>query len=55
MLGAASEVEGHPRMKEPSERPDALARPQNYTGLRAELTELASDFTSLITELWPHL
>ncbi len=38
-------------MNEPSDRHDASARPQDYAGLRAELTELAGDFTPVITEL----
>jgi hypothetical protein len=42
-------------MNEPSDTSDASARPQDYAGLRAELTELASDFAPLITELWPRL
>jgi hypothetical protein len=42
-------------MNEPSDMSDASARPQDYAGLRAELAELASDFTPVITELWPRL
>jgi hypothetical protein len=53
--GEASQVDGHPRMNEPSDMSDALARPQDYAGLRAELADLASDFTPVITELWPRL
>jgi hypothetical protein len=34
---------------------DTSARPQDYAGLRAELTEFASDFTPVVTELWPRL
>jgi hypothetical protein len=39
-------------MDEPSH---TSARPQDYAGLRAELTELAGDFTPVITELWPRV
>ena len=42
-------------MNEPSDTSDASARPQGYAGLRGELTELASDFAPVITELWPRL
>jgi hypothetical protein len=42
-------------MNEPSDMSDASARPQDYAGLRAELAELAADFTPVITELWPRL
>jgi hypothetical protein len=48
-FGGALEMKAHPRMNEPSERPDTPARPQDYAGLRAELAELASDFTPVIT------
>jgi hypothetical protein len=39
-------------MNEPS---DTSARLQDYAGLRAELAELVSDFTPVITEFWPRL
>jgi hypothetical protein len=42
-------------MNERSNMSDTPARPQDYAGLRAELAELASDFTPVITELWPRL
>jgi hypothetical protein len=42
-------------MNELSDMSDTPARPQDYAGLRAELAELASDFTPVITELWPRL
>jgi hypothetical protein len=32
-------------MNEPSDMSDTSARPQDYAGLRAELTELAGNFT----------
>jgi hypothetical protein len=48
-------MEVHPRMNEPSDMSDTPARPQDYAGLRAELAELASDFTPVITDLWPRL
>jgi hypothetical protein len=54
-LRGARELEVHPRMNEPSDMSDTPARPQDYAGLRAELAELASDFTPVITDLWPRL
>src|SRR5271154_6872393 len=42
-------------MNEPSDRSDTPARPQDYAGLRAELTELTNDFTPVINKLWPRL
>ena len=42
-------------MNEPSDRPDASARPQDYAGLRAELAELVNDFLPVADELWPRL
>lgn len=42
-------------MTESSDTSDTPARPQDYTGLRAELTTLVNDFTPLITKLWPRL
>jgi hypothetical protein len=42
-------------MQERSETTNTSDRPQDYASLRAELTELADDFTPVITELWPRL
>ncbi|VBA59028.1 hypothetical protein [Mycobacterium attenuatum] len=42
-------------MTESADTSDIPAKPQNYAGLRAELTALADDFTPVITELWPRL
>ena len=42
-------------MTESSDTSDTPAKPQEYAGLRAELTRLADDFTPVVTELWPRL
>ncbi|WP_255506888.1 hypothetical protein [Mycobacterium sp. AZCC_0083] len=54
-LRGAGDLEVHPRVNELSGMSDTPAGPQDYAGLRAELAELASDFTPVITELWPRL
>jgi hypothetical protein len=45
----------HPRVTESSGTEDTPAKPQDYAGLRAELAAWVSDFTPVITELWPRL
>jgi hypothetical protein len=42
-------------MTESSDISDSADKPQDYAGLRAELTALADDFTPVITEQWPRL
>jgi hypothetical protein len=42
-------------MNEPSDMSDTPARAQEYVALRAELAELTSHFTPVMTELWPRL
>ena len=42
-------------MTEPSETAETPAKPQDYAGLRAELTTLVNDFLPLINELWLRL
>ncbi len=42
-------------MTESSDTSDTPAKPQDYSGLRAELATLVDDFTPLISELWPRL
>jgi hypothetical protein len=42
-------------MTESSDTADTPAKPQDYAGLRAELTTLVNDFSPLINELWPRL
>lgn len=42
-------------MTESSDTSDTPAKPQDYAGLRAELSALADDFAPVITELWPRL
>jgi hypothetical protein len=42
-------------MTESSDTSDTPAKPQDYTGLRAELATLVEDFSPLINELWPRL
>ncbi len=42
-------------MTESSDTSDRPAKPQDYTGLRAELATLIDDFTPIINELWPRL
>jgi hypothetical protein len=42
-------------MTESSDTSDTPTKPQDYTGLRAELTTLVEEFTPVITELWPRL
>jgi len=42
-------------MTESSDTSDTPAKPQDYAGLRAELTTLVEEFTPVITELWPRL
>ena len=51
----AAKLEVDLRMTEPSDTSDTPARPQDYAGLRAELTTLVNDFTPVITKLWPRL
>jgi len=42
-------------MNKPAAVADRPARPQDFARLRAGLAQLASDFTLMITELWPRL
>jgi hypothetical protein len=42
-------------MTESSDTSDTPAKPQDYAGLRAELAQLAADFTPAINEIWPRL
>ncbi|MGO9552325.1 hypothetical protein [Mycobacterium sp.] len=42
-------------MTESSDTSDTPAKPQDYSGLRAELATLVNDFTPLFNELWPRL
>jgi hypothetical protein len=51
----AAKLEVDPRMIESSDTSDTPAKPQDYAGLRAELSTLVNDFTPLINELWPRL
>ena len=42
-------------MTESSDTSDTPAKPQDYAGLRAEFATLVTDFSPLISELWPRL
>jgi hypothetical protein len=55
LRAVAAKLELDPRMTESSDTSDTPAKPQEYAGLRAELTRLADDFTPVVTELWPRL
>jgi len=35
--------------------PDTPRKPQDFAGLRAELDDLANEFTPVIGKLWPRL
>jgi hypothetical protein len=42
-------------LTEPSDTSDTPRKPQDFAGLRAELDDLANEFTPVIGKLWPRL